>query len=187
MQQDNLDALSLPLESIVEALIFVASSPLTPAQLATAIGVREEEIRAALLRLEESYQKRGLRLRIHQGHYELTTAPEVSLYVERLLGLEVGSRLSKAALETLAIIAYRQPITRAGIEAIRGVNSDSVVRSLLAKGLIEERGRADSPGRPLLYGTTSDFLAYFGLESLDQLPPLEASDEESSDNSLLKD
>jgi segregation and condensation protein B len=102
-----------------------------------------------------------------------------------LLGLEVGARLSKAALETLAIIAYRQPITRAGIEAIRGVNSDSVVRSLLAKGLIEERGRADLPGRPLLYGTTSDFLAYFGLESLEQLPPIDET--EVQDHSLLKD
>lgn len=185
MQSDELDTPSLSLESILEALIFVASAPVSAAQLATVIGTDEETIKAALSRLQEDYQQRGLRLRVHQGRYELTTAPEVSAYVERLLGLEVGARLSKAALETLAIIAYRQPITRAGIEAIRGVNSDSVVRSLLAKGLIEERGRADLPGRPLLYGTTSDFLAYFGLESLEQLPPIDET--EVQDHSLLKD
>ncbi|MGB9896988.1 SMC-Scp complex subunit ScpB [Thermanaerothrix sp.] len=185
MQSDELSMSSLPLESILEALIFVAPAPVSVAQLATVVGTDEETVIAALSRLQESYQQRGLRLRLHQGRYELTTAPEVSVYVERLLGLEVGAKLSKAALETLAIIAYRQPITRAGIEAIRGVNSDSVVRSLLAKGLIEERGRADLPGRPLLYGTTSDFLAYFGLESLEQLPPIEEPEEQ--DQSLLKD
>jgi len=187
MSESSLNSLPLPLDAVLEALIFVASAPVTPAQLATVLGCDEETVRSGLDSLHESYRQRGLRLRIHQGRFELTTAPELAPFIERLLGLEVGARLSRAALETLAIIAYRQPITRAGIEAIRGVNSDSVVRSLLAKGLIEELGRAELPGRPLLYGTTSEFLSYFGLESLEQLPPLEEGDSTDAETSLLKD
>ena len=92
--------------------------------------------------------------------------------VERFLGLETTSRLSQAALETLAIVAYQQPITRPYIEGVRGVNSDGVMKSLLAKGLVQEVGRAEGPGRPILYGTAPDFLQYFGLNSLTELPPL---------------
>ena len=104
---------------------------------------------------------------------QLVTAPEVAEDVRRFLGLSGSARLSTAALETLAIIAYRQPITRAEIEAIRGVNCDGVLRTLLAKGLIEEVGRAEGPGRPILYGTTMLFLQHFGLRSLADLPPLD--------------
>jgi segregation and condensation protein B len=93
--------------------------------------------------------------------------------VEKFLGLEATARLSRAALEALAIIAYRQPITRPGVDSIRGVNSDGVMKSLLSKGLVQEIGRSDGPGRPILYGTTSEFLQHFGLASLAELPPFE--------------
>jgi segregation and condensation protein B len=108
----------------------------------------------------------------HAGKVQLTSAPETAPIVERFLGLEATSRLSRAALETLAIIAYQQPVTRPEIDAIRGVNSDGVLKSLLSKGLIQEAGRAERAGRPILYQTTSDFLGYFGLSSLNELPPL---------------
>jgi segregation and condensation protein B len=102
----------------------------------------------------------------------LTTAPEVAEAVERFLGLEATSRLSRAALETLAIVAYQQPVTRPYIEGVRGVSSDGVMKSLLGKGLVQEIGRAEGPGRPILYGTAPDFLQHFGLNSLTELPAL---------------
>ena len=103
---------------------------------------------------------------------QLTTAPEMAEAVERFLGLEATSRLSKAALETLAIVAYQQPVTRPYIEGVRGVSSDGVMKSLLGKGLVQEVGRAEGPGRPILYGTAPDFLQHFGLNSLTELPAL---------------
>jgi segregation and condensation protein B len=102
----------------------------------------------------------------------LVSAPELTNYIERFLGLSVAGKLSTAALETLAMIAYRQPITRPEIEAIRGVNSDGVLRTLISKGLVEEIGRLDTVGHPTLFGTTFEFLRYFGLESLKALPDL---------------
>jgi segregation and condensation protein B len=101
---------------------------------------------------------------------QLTTAPEISKTIEDYLDIETTSTLSRAALETLAIVAYKQPVTRPEVDSIRGVNSDAVLRTLLSKGLIEELGRVDAPGRPINYGTTPEFLQYFGLESLDKLP-----------------
>lgn len=103
---------------------------------------------------------------------QLTTSPDTAADIERFLGLESTSKLSRAALEALAIIAYQQPVTRPEIDAIRGVSSDGVLKSLLSKGLVQEVGRADRPGRPILYVTTSDFLQHFGLNSLEELPPL---------------
>jgi segregation and condensation protein B len=103
----------------------------------------------------------------------MVTAPEATDFVRRFLGLELTSKLSPAALETLAIVAYRQPATRAQIEAVRGVNSDSVLRTLVNRGLVEEVGRLDQAGRPIIYGTTFEFLQQFGLSSVEQLPPLE--------------
>jgi segregation and condensation protein B len=110
--------------------------------------------------------------------------------VEKLLGLEASSRLSRAGVETLAIVAYKQPITRPGIDAIRGVNSDGVIKSLLQKGMIEESGRADGPGRPILYSTTSAFLQQFGLGSIQELPPFDyetLAEDAVEENPLLKD
>ncbi len=112
----------------------------------------------------------GLRLMRVKSRVQLTTSPDFSEILETFLGLEATSTLSQAALETLAIIAYKQPVTRPEVDVIRGVNSDAVMRTLMSKGLIEELGRADTPGRPIYYGTSPEFLQYFGLESLDALP-----------------
>ena len=114
----------------------------------------------------------GLALQRQGDKVQMVTAPEIAPYVERLLGLDLSSRLSPAALEVLAIIAYRQPITRAEIEAIRGVNCDGVLRTLSSKGLVGEIGRLEQAGRPILYGTTFEFLQYFGLHGVQDLPPL---------------
>lgn len=165
--------LSPSLPARLEALLFVAAEPVSAAQLAAALEMPVAEVESGLEALGMFLQERGLRLQCHAGRYQLTTAPELAETIERFLGLEASARLSRAALETLAIIAYQQPVTRPYIESVRGVNSDSVIKSLLAKGLIQEAGRAEGPGRPMLYCTTADFLRHFGLNSLAELPPLE--------------
>lgn len=171
---DNLEATrkDIDLLNLLEALLFVAPGAVSPSQLATTLELPVKEIEDGLRALEERLSTRGVRLQWHMGRVQLTTAPEAALLVERFLGLEATSRLSRAALETLAIIAYQQPVTRPEIDSIRGVNSDGVLKSLLSKGLITEAGRAERPGRPILYATTSDFLGHFGLSSLSELPPL---------------
>ena len=176
----------LTLAANIEALLFVAFEPVTPGQLATALETTSTQVNKALDELDASFRTRGLRLQRHNGRVQLTTAPEVSETVERFLGLEVTTRLSRAALETLAIIAYQQPITRPQVDAVRGVNSDGVMRTLLSKGLIQEGGRAEGPGRPILYSTTPEFLQNFGLSSLTELPPLELEEKTDEDVSLLK-
>ncbi len=138
--------------------------------------VSTAQLENALEDLEQEYAQRGLRLQRLRGRVQLTTAPELAPWVEDFLGLEVTSHLSQAALEALAIIAYQQPVTRPQIDAIRGVNSDSVLKNLLSKGLVQEVGRAEGPGRPILYETTSEFLQHFGLSALSELPPLEPPD-----------
>jgi len=167
----------LNLSARIEALLFVASGAISIAQLAAALELPAGEIETGLSDLENDYLNhrldRGLRLQRHQGRVQLTTAGEAAGVIERFLGLESASRLSRAALEALAIIAYKEPATRPYIDSIRGVNSDGVLKSLLSKGLIQEVGRAESPGRPILYSTTPDFLQHFGLSSLTELPPLD--------------
>ena len=173
----------------IEALLFVATSPVTASQLADCLGLTAEEVEREIDFLKNRLSDHGITVQQFGGRYQLTTAAELASDVEKFLGLEITTRLSRAAVETMAIIAYRQPITRPGIEAIRGVSSDGVIRSLLSRGLIQEVGRADSPGRPILFSTTSDFLQHFGLNSLDQLPPYEneQEDEPKPKNGLLKD
>ncbi len=164
----------LSLEALVESLLFVADEPVPVARLAEALEVTPREVEAALSVLGEAYvaAHRGLSLQRFRDRVQLTTAPAAAAKVEKFLGLGAASPLSRAALETLAIIAYQQPVTRPHIEAVRGVNSDSVLKNLLGKGLIEEVGRTDGPGRPVLYATTPEFLQYFGLSALTDLPPL---------------
>lgn len=168
----------------LEALLFIAPQPVGAAQLAQALGVSPQEVESALRALEADYldpQKgRGLRLQRFGERWQMTTAPASAPYVERFLGLEASARLSRAALEVLAIVLYRQPITRPQIDAIRGVNSEGVLRTLLLKGLIQELGRAEFPGRPILYGVSEECLQYFGLSSLDELPPLGLDEEEAT-------
>ena len=169
----------LSLAAKVESLLFVADAPVSVGRLAEALETTPGQIEQALAELEEATTGGGLRLQRAGSRVQLITAPEAAPCIERFLGLEARTRLSRAALETLAIIAYRQPMTRPEIEAIRGVNSDSVLRTLLSVGLIEDVGRAPTVGRPILYGTTFEFLQHFGLRSMDELPPLDrAADEE---------
>jgi segregation and condensation protein B len=173
----------------LEALLFVAPGAVTTAQLAIALDAPLRLVEKGLDVLRARYlneeQLAGIRLQEHHGRYQLTTAPEFSISIERFLGLDATSRLSRAALETLAIIAYQQPVTRPEIDSIRGVNSDGVLKSLLSKGLVQEVGRAERPGRPILYASTADFLQHFGLNSLQELPPL-ATDSEPQPNPELE-
>ena len=182
---------SVNLEGALEALLFVAPAPVTIAQLAEALGQKSQEVEAGLKALAQVYQQgRGLSLQWHGGRVQLTTAAEMAGLVERFLGLEATAHLSRAGLETLAIIAYRQPVTRPGVDGIRGVNSDGVMKSLLSKGLVQEVGRTEGPGRPILYGTTAEFLQHFGLSSLVDLPPfdqIEGEGEPENKNGVLKD
>ena len=164
---------NLSLTARVESLLFVAEEPVSPHRLAEALEATPQQIEEALDALVNYYEGSGLRLQRVHGRVQLTTAPEAAPYVERFLGLEARIYISQAALEALAIVAYRQPITRPEIETIRGVGSDSVLRTLLSAGLVDRVGRADAVGRPFLYGTTAEFLQHFGLQDLDELPELE--------------
>lgn len=177
-------AAGLALSAQLEALLFVAPSPTLIARFAQVLDVDEATVQGALADLSEAYNsdRRGLRIIRKGDRAHLTTAPEAASLVERFLGLDLTARLSAAALETLAVIAYRQPLTRGDIESIRGVNCDGVLRTLIARELIEPVSRLEQPGRPFLYGTTLQFLQYFGLEELNRLPPLPSPDTTDSTN-----
>lgn len=158
---------------ILEALLLASPEPLTLRRIAEVIGLDEKDAAILMADLQKEYEApgRGLTIRELAGGYVLTTRPEAAEYVERLL--QPRSRgLSHAALETLAIIAYRQPITRAEIEAVRGVKVDRALETLLERRLVADVGRKEAPGRPILYGTTPEFLKYFGLKALSDLPPV---------------
>ena len=160
-------------EAGLEALLFVAERPLSRREIGSIAGVDAATVDALLGDLEVSLRGRGIRLLATGDRVELATAPEAGTLVARYVGAD-AVRLSPAGLETLAIIAYRQPVTKAAVERIRGVDSDHTVRSLLHRRLVVELGRANTPGRPILYGTAFEFLERFGLESLDDLPVLDA-------------
>jgi segregation and condensation protein B len=159
-------------ETALEALLFVAERPLSRREIASLAGVDLDTVDQRLGDLEVTLAERGIRLIVDGDRVELATAPEAGALVARYVGVD-AIRLSPASLETLAIVAYRQPLTRAAIERIRGVDSDYTVRSLLHRRLIVELGRSDAPGRPFLYGTGFDFLERFGLTSLTELPVLD--------------
>jgi segregation and condensation protein B len=159
-------------EAGLEALLFVAERPLRRREIAALAGSDTATVDALLGDLEVTLRERGIRLLIDGDQVELATAPEAGALVARYVGAD-AVRLSPASLETLAIVAYRQPVTRGAIERIRGVDSDYTVRSLLHRRLIVELGRSEAPGRPFLYGTGFDFLERFGLTSLEELPPLD--------------
>ncbi len=162
----------MELENIIEAILFVSGEPVALRELARALERDEAEIDAAAQRLEGEYdrQLRGLRLKRFGGHIQLATRAEYAPYIERLLQPVQKQSLSQAALETLAIVAYRQPVTRLDLEAVRGVKCDYSLQSLVNKNLVKEVGRKETIGRPILYGTTDAFLSHFGLQSLSDLP-----------------
>jgi segregation and condensation protein B len=161
------------IKAIAESLLFASGSPLSLRQLVEVIGVTPVEVKSALVLLSGEYAApgRGVCLVQVAGGYQFRTVPEYAEYV-KILVREKPNRLSRAALETLAIIAYRQPLTKIEIEAVRGVDVDGVLNSLLSKKLIRAMGRKDVPGRPWVYGTTPQFLELFGLSELGSLPPL---------------
>ncbi len=170
------------LSKILEAILFVAGEPLQIAALATALEVTELEISAAAdeLASDYDYHRRGICLKRFGTHIQLSTRADYAPQIEKLLQPIQKQSLSQAALETLAVVAYKQPVTRLDIEAVRGVKCDYSVQSLVNKGLIEEVGRKEALGRPILYGTTDAFLSHFGLASLEDLPqpPEPEKDEE---------
>ncbi len=167
--QDPAGSLS---EAQLEALLFVAERPLTRREIATIAGVDRATVDERLGDLEVSLAGRGIRLALSGDRVELVTAPEAGVLIARYVGTD-AVRLTPAALETLAIVAYRQPVTKGGVERIRGVDSDYSIRALLHRRLVVELGRSEAPGRPILYGTGFDFLERFGLTTLDDLPPLD--------------
>jgi segregation and condensation protein B len=159
-------------EHALEALLFVAERPLSRREIASLAGTDRATVDARLGDLEVSLRSRGIRLLIDGDRIELATAPAGGALVARYVGAD-AVRLSPASLETLAIVAYRQPVTKSAIERIRGVDSDYTIRTLLHRRFVVELGRSDAPGRPFLYGTGFEFLERFGLTSLDELPPLD--------------
>ncbi|MCX7825391.1 MAG: SMC-Scp complex subunit ScpB [Verrucomicrobiae bacterium] len=181
----------MTLKSIIEALLFAAHKPLSPAEIRSVLAgegdekaeaalvafkrVKEAEIAAAIEELKVDYIQADRSFTIAEiaGGFQLVSKPDYAIWLKRLLDVDRPSRLSPSALETLAIIAYRQPITRVEIEAVRGVNVDGVLRTLLERGLVKITGRSDLPGRPLQYGTTQAFLEHFGLRDLEDLPAVD--------------
>jgi segregation and condensation protein B len=160
------------LQCNIEAILFVASEALSIKTLAKLTGAEEADVTVALQRIDEEFAERGLVLREVAGGYRFASSPAARAAVEAYL-LPPKTKLSPAALESLAIVAYNEPVTKAQIEEIRGVSADSVIATLLDRRFIVESGRRESPGRPLLYKTTSDFLEAFGLNSLDDLPAVD--------------
>ena len=164
------------LKRALECVLLVSGGPVTPEQVGETLAVPPATAREVLEDLRHEYEGRGLQIQVLAGGYQLCTRPEYSSYVQRFLHLEQLDPLSQAALETLAIVAYRQPVTRAEIEAVRGVRVEHVLDRLLERHLIREVGRRPTVGRPILYGTTEGFLRHFGLRDLQSLPPLRGDD-----------
>nr|SIP63163.1 Segregation and condensation protein B [uncultured bacterium] len=176
------------LAHVIEAILFVAGEPVNVKDLQKALEATEDETRLAIDALESdySYHRRGICLKRFGEHIQLSTRAEYAPYVERLLQPIQKQSLSQSALETLAVVAYRQPVTRLDIEAVRGVKCDYSVQSLVNKGLIQEVGRKEALGRPILYGTTDKFLSHFGLSSLEELPaPPEPANQEAEESDPL--
>lgn len=162
-------------KSIIECLLFVAKEPVSLKTLAQILELPESDIRPLMDELLAEYNGagHGINIQFVANGYQMFTRPEFAPYIEKLYKPQSSYGLSRAALETLAIVAYRQPITRAEIEAIRGVKVDSAIGTLVEKNLVKEVGRKDGPGRPVLFGTTPAFLRYFGLQDLSELPDIE--------------
>jgi len=160
------------LSKIIEAILFVAGEPVQTTAIASALQLTEDEVETAINELSSSYdyERRGICVKRFGSHVQLSTRADYAPYIEKLLQPIQKQSLSQAALETLAVIAYRQPVTKLDIEAVRGVKCDYSVQSLVNKGLIVEVGRKETLGRPILYGTTDTFLSHFGLSTLSELP-----------------
>jgi segregation and condensation protein B len=159
----------------IESLLFVSGRPLERGELRKLLAIDDASLIQGLQTLEQNLEShgRGIRLQLLGAQVQLVTAPQNARYVAALLGLPMTAKLTTAAMETLAVISYRQPVTRAQIEAVRGVNSDRALAGLIQHGLVAEVGRAQTAGRPTLFATTPEFLQQFGLTRLEQLPHVE--------------
>lgn len=173
-------------KAVIEALLFIWGEPLSIKDISNILEKEDKEVKNIIDEMidEFNYNRRGLKITKINNSYQLSTRPEHYPWISKLSNEKNSKNLSNAALETLSIIAYRQPITRNEIEAIRGVRCDKALETLLNRDLIEEKGRLERTGRPIIYGTTNEFLRYFGLEDLDELPSLinfDLQDEETED------
>jgi segregation and condensation protein B len=164
------------IQHAVEAILFAAGYPVKYEKLSEVIGLPQRDLRALISAMAEDYRDRGIQLLMYPDACQLTTREVFAPYIREALGIKRGGNLSNSSLEVLAVVAYNQPVTRAYVDTVRGVDSSYAVTSLLDKGLIEAVGRLDAPGRPMLYGTTEKFLRVFGLSSLADLPETEALD-----------
>ena len=174
------------LKAVIEALLFIWGEPLSIKDISSILEIEDKEVKNIIDEMvdEFNYNRRGLEITRINNSYQLSTRPEHYPWISKLSKEKDSKNLSNAALETLSIIAYRQPITRNEIETIRGVRCDKALETLLNRDLIEEKGRLERTGRPIIYGTTNEFLRYFGLEDLDELPSLknfDLQDEETED------
>src|SRR3989440_1082045 len=176
------EQMAVEIGAAIESVLFVSGRPLERAELRKLLDVDDTSLTLGLQTLQHDLEhyRRGIRLQRLGEQVQLVTAPEMARYVAALLGLPMTAKLTMAAMETLAVISYRQPVTRAQIEAVRGVNSDRALVSLIQHGLVAEVGRAQTIGRPTLFATTPEFLQQFGLTRLDQLPHVEDSPSSSS-------
>lgn len=175
------------LAHVIEAILFVAGEPVDRSEMRRALEVSEDELDQAVDALDSDYSfhRRGICLKRFGNHLQLSTRAEYAPYVERLLQPIQKQSLSQSAMETLAVVAYRQPVTRLEIEAVRGVKCDYSVQSLVNKGLIEPVGRKETLGRPMLYGTTDKFLSHFGLTALTDLPQPPEPEESAESEPLI--
>lgn len=172
-------------KAAVEAILFASGSPVEPEKIAQAIEMKPSQTEKLILELMDDYKKqeRGIRIIKLNKSYQMVSAKKFAPEIRKVMDLRRNTPLSQAALEVLAVVAYNQPVTKAFVEQVRGVDCSGVLGSLTTKGLVEEKGRLELPGRPLLYGTTENFLRCFNLESLENLPPLPESDKnENSEN-----
>lgn len=162
------------IRGIIECILFAAGDPISIRELSEMVEINDKRLKRIIEEMNEDYRdnSRGLYIVEFNNKYQLSTKPEYGSYVKKLIKPEGRQNLSQAAMETLAIVAYRQPITRVDIDELRGVRSDRAIATLLEKGLIKEAGRMDTVGRPILYGTTEDFLKYFGFKNIKELPEL---------------
>ena len=185
----------LTLQSVVEAILFASDEPLEPSKIAKVAGAGDaRQVRKLVKELNDEYSRRGAAFRVEElaGGYIMLTLPEYNNWLKQLLRTRQESKLSQAALETLAIVAYKQPVMRVTVEALRGVGAGEMIRNLMEKGLVKIVGRAEELGRPLLYGTTRKFLEVFGLNSLQDLPKVEelrprSSTEAGTDEAIESD
>lgn len=161
-------------KALVESLLFVSSEPVTVSSISKAADIKDHDIRIIMGALMQEYIERmsGIMIVEVADGYQMVTNPDFSGYITKFKNINISNKLSQAALVTLSIIAYRQPLTKFELDQIRGVNSEGAIKSLIEKKLIKIMGKKETPGRPFLYGTTKAFLNYFGLKNIDELPPI---------------